>query len=205
MKNIFYSLFVATLAISAASAQQPHVTNGKIDSASAAAGLQAAVQQAAGNGAGPVWVGYAVPITDSKPRNMCCFGSDELQLSGCCGSCRLEGEHSSYSSNTDSACAQDQPQTHALVLLRYSAGQLTRIRVFTPNCAVDASGTTIRWLTDARPRDSIAMLAAFADRTDDSLTRQIQDSAIFAIAIHADAAADEALSRFVAADRPEKI
>jgi hypothetical protein len=204
MKHFMLSLFAAMFLAGVASAQQPHVINGKIESASASAGLQAAVRQAAGSGAGPVWVGYAVPITGTRPRTMCCFGSDELRVSGCCGGCRLESDNNNYNSSNDDNCAQDQPQTHALIFLRYSSSQLTRIRVFTPNCGIDASGTTIHWLTDARPRESVAMLTAFADPADNSSSRQIQDSAIFAIAIHDDPSADEALNRFVAAERPEK-
>jgi len=200
---------VAALSILAASlsfAQQPNLTNGKLEPASAAGGLDASLHRIAGTDVGPVWIGYAVPLVDSsKPRTICCgnyiIGDGS---SSCCGACSLESDNYS-NGNAQGACIQDTPQTHLVVFLRYSQGQVTRVRAMTPNCGVDAAGLTVHWLTDVRPSDSVAALTALVEGKGTSSEHYVTDSAIMSLALHADPSADSALSRLVAAEQPEKV
>lgn len=67
-----------------------------------------------------------------------------------------------------------EPATEFLVLARFEAGKVTRIRTFTPDCDVDASGQTLVWLNDVKPDESVAWLESLTD------TKQ----AIHAIAMH---------------------
>lgn len=186
-------------------AQQPNVTNGNLQPSSAAAGLETTLRQAAGSGTGPVWIAYAVPMVDSsKPRTICC-GNYTTGDGGtsCCGGCSLESDN--YVNSRSGACVQDTPQTHLVVFLRYASGQVTRVRAMTPNCSVDAGGLTVHWLTDVNPAQSVDLLTALAQGKGGEPERYVTDSAIMSLALHADASADAALSRLIAADQPEKM
>src|SRR2546422_11312361 len=85
-------------------AQQPRVVNAKMETRSAAAGLEKEFRTLLSAQAEPAWIGYAVPVIAGQ-HQMCCYSSgDEFtSTSGCCGPCRLEssrginlstGEHS---------------------------------------------------------------------------------------------------------------
>lgn len=205
VNRIALTLLAMVAAASLSLAQQPNITNGNLQPASAGAGLESTLRQIAGTGAGPVWIGYAVPMVDSsKPRTICCGNySDGAGSSSCCGGCSLESDN--YGNGRSGACIQDTPQTHLVVFLRYSAGAVTRVRAMTPNCSIDAGGLTVHWLTDVRPSQSVDVLAALAQGKGGEPERYVTDSAIMSLALHADAAAETALSRLVAADQPEKI
>ena len=201
MQRLLKSLLIVLGVALLAAAQQPRVTNGKLEPASAGGGLQPTVSRIAGT-QGIVWIGYAVPIIDSsKPRTICCgnYSSGEGSQN-CCGGCRLEGNSNFVSQ--EGTCVQVEPATYLLVLVRYSDGKASRLRVMTPGCGVDAGGMTIHWLTEVQPAQSVTLLASLATM-DNAETRHAQDSATMAIALHADPSADPALNRLVAADQPE--
>ena len=208
MNRMQKQIALATLLLltSFALAQQPKLTNGTFQATSASGGLDASLRQLAGTGAGPVWIAYAVPLVDSsKPRTICCgnYSSGDGNTT-CCSACSLESDN--YTRGNDSStCLQDTPQTHAVVFLRYSAGQVTRVRAMTPNCGIDAGGMTIHWLNDVRPSDSVAVLTAFAEGKGAASERYVTDSSIMSIALTADPSADAALTRLVAAEQPERI
>jgi hypothetical protein len=188
-----------------AAAQQPKFSGTNVETISAASGLQSAVRQATAGVAGPVWVGYAVPIVDSsKPRMMCC-GNYTTGDGGtnCCGSCRLETESTSVVHVSTGECMQTEPASYLIIMLRYADGKVTRTRTMTPGCGVDATGATVRWLNDVQPAQSVALLASLVGT--DAEARHLQDTAIMSIALHADPAAEAALQRFLGADQPEKI
>src|ERR1051326_2058107 len=209
MNRMQQQIALAALLIFAAGisfGQQPRLTNGNLQPSSAAGGLEASLRQIAGTGAGPVWIGYAVPLADSsKPRMICCGNySSGDNNSSCCGGCSLETDNYGNRDSRSGACVQDTPQTHLIVFLRYSAGQVTRVRAMTPNCSIDAGGLTVQWLTDVRPSDSVAVLTALAQGKGASSEHYVADSAIMSIALHADPSADAALARLVAAGQPQK-
>ena len=199
------ALSLLVMATTLSLAQQPNITNGNLQPSSAAAGLESALHQIAGTGAGPVWIGYAVPMVDSsKPRTICCGNYTTGDgSSSCCGGCSLESDN--YGNSRSGACIQDTPQTHLVVFLRYSSGQVTRVRAMTPNCSIDAGGLTVHWLNDVRPSQSVELLTALAQGNGASSENFVRDSAIMSVALHADASADAALTRLLAADQPEKI
>ena len=92
---------------------------------------------------GVTWVGYRVPMI-STSRRLCCDG------------CRLE---------TGAAAAAPtrvvlEPPHELLVLARFENRAITRIRTFTPDCDIDASGTTLVWLAGVTPPDSVAWLSS---------------------------------------------
>jgi HEAT repeat protein len=87
-----------------------------------------------------------------------------------------------------------EPPGEAVILFRVVSGAVERIRSLSPDCEIDAGGVPVHWLTEVRPADSVALLATFN-----------MSEAVTAIAMHADASADAALERFLAAGQPESV
>ena len=56
-----------------------------------------------------------------------------------------------------------------VVLFRVVSRQVERVRVFSEDCALDAGGREVTWLTGVRPAESVALLeslvAAQPERT----------------------------------------
>jgi len=75
------------------------------------------------------------------------------------------------------------------VLYRLEQGQVNRIRMFSEDCLIDAGGRTIQWFTGVKPAESVAVLATYAAAPN----RKPSDSALSAIAMHADPTALDTL------------
>jgi len=198
-------------------AQQPRITNGKIDQQTVASSLAQSFRALVAGQGDAGWIGYSVPIVDSE-RVMCCFDGDTTFINGtvvsdgrtCCRACRLEpaADGTSMSRRAPAAASgaaagvvQLERSDRFVVLFRVAAKEVERIRVFSEDCALDAGGRTITWLQNVRPADSIALLESLA--TADRRPDRVADGAITAIALHADAAADASLDRLVAVNQPE--
>jgi hypothetical protein len=82
-------LFAFSLATPLAAAPPAGVSNARLESRSAAAGLDATVKAVLGSHTGPLWAGWVVP-TNGK-QNSCCWSSGDEAGRGC-GGCRLEGK-----------------------------------------------------------------------------------------------------------------
>ncbi len=89
-----------------------------------------------------------------------------------------------------------EPPDHMLVLLRIEGGAVERVRAVSADCEIDAGGVPVHWLNDVQPAQSVALLESLAGKT---------GNAVFAIAMHADPAADTALERFLAASEPQTV
>lgn len=89
-----------------------------------------------------------------------------------------------------------EPPDHMVVLIRVEANAVNRLRALSPDCEIDAGGVPVHWLNDVQPAQSIALLASLAGTN---------RTAIYAIAMHADPAADQALEHFLAPDQPESL
>jgi hypothetical protein len=143
------------------------------------------------------------------PRQMCCFDTTSPgNMSG--GICRLESG-SGVSMNTGSSVDSRngrvalEPATEFLVLARVENGAVSRVRTFTPDCDIDATGITVVWLDDVKPDESVAWLSSLViTATGNGEGRdRVSKTAIAAIALHNVPAADRALESFVAPARPE--
>jgi len=200
------------LVLGAALASAPGFAQGRIRDAktelrSAAQGLDREVRAAATRG-GVTWIGYRVPMI-AGPRQMCCFDTiSDTGMSG--GTCRLENG-SGVSMNTGDGLDRRgsrialEPSTEFLVLARLENGGVSRVRTFTPDCDVDATGMPLVWLNDVKPDDSIAWLASLVTAAADSgdQRERVAKTAMAAIALHNVPAADRTLESFVATTRPE--
>ena len=202
-------VLAASLTVLAASPTvlaQGRFTNARTETRSAAQGLQREIQAVAARG-GVAWIGYRAPMVAGH-RQMCCFDGPP-DPNGCCGMCRLEGGGGVSMSTGDalqrgSRIALESP-TEFLVLARFENRTLTRIRTFTPDCDVDAGATSVVWLTDVKPDESIAWLSTVATSASDVADARERSAkqAIAAIALHDVASADRALESFVATSQPE--
>jgi len=169
-------LIAPAMALAGPLAAQPKLlVNAKLDTRSGAA-LQREVQTLATTQPQPAWIMYSVPSV--RTYNL---GCDYVRDgAGAAGVVHLE------------------PPDHALILFRVDGNAVTRVRSLSPNCEIDAGDVPVHWLTDVQPADSIALLSTYVPQHEfDS------NGAITAIAMHADAAADTALERFVASDKPD--
>jgi len=196
-------LVVVALATTATcAAQQPRLVNAKMESRSAAAGLEKEFRSLVQNQVQAAWIGYAVPIIPGN-HNMCCCGGRYERLGA---GCALEGEHSSAMSSNDSKRANLEGPEYMWVLFRAADKKVAKIRTYSEDCELDAGGLTIYWFTGIKPAESVALLTSFLRPPDeDERGEKLADGALTAIALTNDAAADRALDQFTAAGQPEHL
>lgn len=155
----------------------------------------------------PEWTGYRVPEI-AGDRTMCCGNYNDGDNR--CGTCRLEREHEdgNISSNSKSGGTIElEGSRQLLVLTRLEGKQVTRIRVASENCTLDAGGLPLIWLTGVKPEESVAYLSDFVRKAgvEGHGDHNIGQGALSAIAMHEDASADSAMASFVAPDQPESL
>jgi hypothetical protein len=188
--------FLTTTMLSAATAaaQQPLLTNARVETHAVTGGLDKEMRTLMARATEPAWIGYAVPALEGD-RSMCCWSGDAAGA-GRTG-CRLEpGTANAVTMTTapDRAVPLEAGDSF-FVLFRVEQGQVNRIRIFSEDCPLDGGGRAFHWLTGVRPTESIDFLTTF---TGASATNKIADSALSALAMHRDPAA---LDRLVAAAR----
>jgi hypothetical protein len=176
----------AALAFAAAlplAAQPKLLVNANLDTHSAASGLEAAYKPMLAAQPQPAWIGWAVPAVRSYSNNMGCeyVYRDGQMVSGQ-GVIHLE------------------PPDHAVIMIRVDQGAVSRVRYVSPDCEIDAGGVPMHWLTDVQPAQSVALLATLVSEREPG-----SSSAMGAIAMHADASADQTLDRLVAPASPLSI
>ena len=191
MKTLLVALAVLTVSVNAAA--QPRVSNGEVRPSAVSGRLTRATIEALASKTGPSWVGYAVPAIDGE-HSMCCWNNDS---NDCCQSCRLEpGKTSSttISSRPPGVVALEAGRI-LHVLFRVDSGRIDRIRTFSEECALDAGGLTLQWLTGVSASDSVAVLGGFLDAT---ASNRLADSALTALSMHRE---PDALTRLLTAAR----
>ena len=167
------------LAASLTLAAQPKLlVNAKLDTRSAAAGLEQTFRPLVTAQPQPAWIAYSVPSLRTN------LGCDYVRdgWSGQPGVIHLE------------------PPDHAVILFRVDSGAVERIRALSPDCEIDAGDLPVHWLNDVTPAASVALLDTFAVPRD-----RFMDGAMGAIAMHSDPAADAALLRFLAPTQPQSV
>jgi hypothetical protein len=159
-------------------AQPKLLVNAKVDTKSAAAGLEREFKALLAASTQPAWIGYDVPAVRGSGL-------------GC------EYVHDGYGT---AGIIHLEPPDHAVILFRVEANKVGKLRSLSPDCEIDAGGLTVHWLTDVQPAQSIALLSTFVtQRTLDS------NGTINAIAVHNDPAADPLLDQFLAPNQLESV
>ena len=160
-------------------AQPKLLINAKVDTRSAAAGLEREFRTLLAAEPQPAWIGYTVPAA----------GGSQL-------GCELVSPGGWFAPGV----IHLEPPDHAVILYRVESNAVSRIRALSPECEIDAGGVPVHWLADVQPAESVALLVTFVPQ------RDIRgDGSVKAIALHAGPAADAALERFVAPGQPESL
>lgn len=196
----------------ASAGQLPRVENARLETRSAASGLTAVVRAEVAARPGPAWLGWSVPsVRDGSSR---CW-SDHGDAGPGCRGCRLEGKGGLFTTS-DGGGARLEGTGLVRVLLRAEGGRVGKIRIFSEDCPLDASGLPLVWIEDPRPADSVALLASYVgqaahvgrtagDAEPERWAKGLDEGATTAIALHADPSADDALERFAAASQPREL
>lgn len=162
------SLIGVLLAAGAAWGQPALLTNAQVEVV-AAGPLPATVEARVRAATTARWIGYEVPMVDGD-RFACDWSGSSTRPAPT--SVKLEGPDTLY------------------VLIRAEQAAVSRIRVFSEGCAIDAGGLPLTWLTGARPADSVALLAGLLTA---GPPRRVADGALSALALHREPAAVTAL------------
>jgi hypothetical protein len=202
------------LASAAAAAQAPaELTNARVETRSAAAGLEGEARAVMARG-GPLWFGYLVP-TVGRHQNCCWHSSDEAS-SGHCGGCRLEaakGEGAFRPEGKAPVALEGTPRLR--LLYRVEGGRVAKVRTFSEDCWLDAGGLPFVWLEGVSPAQSVAWLTKLMEEADAGgapepeeerkgkwKAKSSSDAVLAAIAFHAEPGADAALERWTRSDQP---
>ena len=151
--------------------------NAQLETRSAASGLDGSFRQWVAAQTLPAWIGYAVPLVR---------GSDV----GC--------EYVSPDGRSAPGVVHLERPDHAVILFRVESGAVSRIRVLSPDCEIDAGGLPVRWLDDVRPAESTALLQSFATpKSSRPGTRddgeRLRESAVYALSVSEEPSALDAL------------
>lgn len=172
----------------AAAAQMPRFTHAQVTTPAAGPSLAAQLAQAEKSPT-PLWLGY------DQPR----LAED----GGECGAQYLEPAARSGEAEPGGGTVHLEPSQRFAILYRMENGQIERVRMFSGDCAVDAGGLPVVWLSAVAPSQSVAALTdlARANPTNHSLA----NGAVAAIAMTRDAAAEPALENLAAPQEPERL
>jgi HEAT repeat protein len=202
-RNAIAMLLAGCAAIAAAqeAAPKPKISNAKLQELSASAGLKATVDGLVQKQTGPLWVGYRIP-TAAKERTMCCFDSldnFEAAANKCCMGCRMESEKGSSFNGTNSNCSPE-PLPYAFIFFRAEQKQITKVRVYSADCALDFANLPLYWLESVKPEESVELLTGMVMTENTESSERKKDpgrQAVMAIALHDTAAADTALEKMI--------
>lgn len=211
-KMVLFSLLLLVMA-DFVIAQKPKISNARVQEVSAAGGLKPVIDSIVQKQSGPVWIGYRIPAA-AKERTMCCF--DFLQQfrgagSNCCMGCRLESDRGGSFSGTMSDCSPPEPLPYAFVFLRAGEQEdkgIGKVRVYGADCPLDFAGLPLYWLDEAKPEQSVdllAGLAASADTKGDYRRKDFSHQVVMAIAMHDTPAADRALEKLIEPAQPHAL
>jgi len=184
----------------------PQVENARVEKRALTGSLVAEVKRWTEQTDRAQWLGYAVPQIGGE-RTMCCGDSDGSWGNGC-WRCRLEdGDHGSSVTSSDGGTAKLEGPRNLLVLLRAENKRLTKVRVVSEGCTLDAGGLTFVWLSGVKPSESVELLQGLVQGSDfdSGKAEHNAHAALTAIAMHADPAADRALASFTQPEQPTSL
>lgn len=142
------------------------------------------------------WVSWQVPMIAGAGRICCCDWNRGRMTGG--PPCDLDSRSWNISRSDDApgGASSDTLSVYAHV----THGAIDRLRSYSSACAV-RDAEQVRRLDGVAPADSVAVLAAAAEKAGEDLA----DMEIASVALHADAAAAPALARLADASHPRKL
>jgi HEAT repeats len=194
-------------------ATPPKIMNGRLDTQAAGSNLAATFQRLVGAQTEPAWIGYSVPAlnTSGSDRRFCCSGdmwiSDGIVISnGRVATCGLEPvDRSARPGDTGQPRTIQSPvklegPDSMIVLYRVEEKAVTRVRIFSPDCELDAGGRAIHWLDGVAPAESVKLLSSLA-----SGNERVRSGAMAALAMHREEVATPALLTLAKQDGSTKV
>lgn len=199
-------LLAATASAAASQAQQPPslIQNGRVETRT---GQSVDQEIKALASADPVWLVWRVPMV-AGDRDLCQSFYDDRNV-------YARGYMMEWAP-PGTGVAMGMPQvtppkgpvqieagTSLLVLVRTLDGSVERVRTLADDCPIDAGGRTVNWLSAITPAESLRFLESLTrpdrvDRFSVSSRRNTANSALTAISLHRDPAADAMLDRMAA-------
>ena len=164
-------LVLAATAAATVSSQPPQLSNAQVRVQAAGGNLVRAVDDLVAATGNAGWIAYAVPLLPGD-RMLCDWSGESYQRLPAPATVKLEG-----------------PDT-LFVFLRAEARAITRVRMFSEGCAIDAGGLPVTWLEGAAAQQSVTLLSRLVDPV---RPRRVADGALAALAMHADPSAATAL------------
>lgn len=183
---------------------QPRLQNAQLVTRAVPQGsLAATFQGIVGSQSAPAWIAYAAPMVPGE-RQMCCWNTMNNVT---CQGCSLEPQPTGTPAfpNQPAGAVRLESAPEFFVFYRVEGKQVGKIRQFSMDCNIDAGNVQVYWLTGVNAAESVALLESLMPTTDFREDRRMVDSALSAIALHKDPAADAALDRNVVATKPEQI
>jgi HEAT repeat protein len=213
MRAILLGMAVTALALTAASAaiaqelESPNIANAKLEKKALTGPLAAEFKSWTAKSQAAQWLGYAVPQM-GRDRTMCC-GSYNGSWGDDCGHCRLEDKHagSNMTSRDEPGSAKLEAPRSIAILFRAENNRVMKIRIVSLDCSLDAGGLPFLWLSGVKPAESVELLLTFVKGADFDAheDEHTSHSALTAIALHADPAADRAMESFTRSSEPESL
>ena len=203
-------LFVAVaMGVAAAQVQQPPtqiIQNGRVETRTGTSVDREVSALAAGTE--PVWLMWRVPMV-AGDREMCSsswYGDRNLYTRGYMLDWYAPGRYNANDMTKVTPPTGPVPiesGTAMLVMVRLFDGSIERVRTLADDCPIDAGGRTVNWLGAIMPAESLRFLESLTktdrnDRFSYDTHRNIATSALSAISMHRDAAADAILDRMAA-------
>lgn len=183
---------------------QPPIQNGRVETRRPAA-LDREIAALAAGAAEPIWAGWRVPIVDGE-RAGCSTWFDRNEFTrGTMLDYGPLGATGSTGRPQLTAPAGPLPiegGTGLVIMLRLTDRRIERLLTLSDDCPIDAGGRTVYWLDAVSPADSIRLLETLTrtdalERLSINARSNLASSALSAIALHRDPAADAVLDRMV--------
>jgi hypothetical protein len=162
MKTLALALLLATPVLAA----PPNIVNGTVQSA-------VSLSSAPANG----WVGYR--MTAAQPTTISCCDSWNGTWRSC-NNCRLEGEGSTNISRNEPEDLAPVGSRSVALFARFQDGAVNRIRIYSPDCQLDASGQSVRWIDNVSEAASIAFLKSVVERG----SKKGREGSLLALSMH---------------------
>src|SRR5450759_2295872 len=140
--------------LTAAVEQQPRITNGRLVPQAAGSNLDGTFHRLVAAQAEPGWIGYSVPAVQNRERGLCCNGDTWISggvviTNGRLATCGLEpGDRTARTAQGQAVQNQgpirlEGPET-LVVLYRVEEKAVRKIRIFSPDCELDAGGHAVQ-------------------------------------------------------------
>ncbi len=169
MRLTALATLIGCLSVGQAAAQPASIGNATVETRALSGPLDAAIERHVAGTAGPAWIAYEVPVIAGD--HFMCEWSETTRRAPPATAVKLEGP------------------SVVRVFYRVEHRAVTRIRMFSDGCSIDAGGRPVLWLSGVPSAESVALLRSFAGTGG----RRVADGALSSIAMHADPTALDAM------------